>query len=76
MHKPWLAHYEDGVPEHLDYPAVALHQMLDDSASKYADRPAVKMVLRYLPAGRTIGMQCLTPSSRTRSTDWRPRCTS
>ena len=57
MHKPWLAHYEDGVPEHLDYPAVALHQMLDDSASKYADRPAVKMVLRYLPAGRTIGMQ-------------------
>ena len=57
MDKPWLAHYEDGVPEHLNYPEIALHQMLDDSAAKYADRPAVKMVLRYLPAGRTIGMQ-------------------
>ncbi len=57
MDKPWLAYYEDGVPEHLDYPAIGFHQVLDDSAARYADRPALKMVLRYLPAGQTIGMQ-------------------
>jgi long-chain acyl-CoA synthetase len=55
MDKPWLAHYEDGVPATLDYPSIPLHQMLQDSAGKYADNTAVKMVLRYLPGGLIIG---------------------
>jgi long-chain acyl-CoA synthetase len=55
VEKPWLTHYEDGVPAHLDYPALPLHQMLEDSAAKYAGQTALKMVLRYLPAGLTIG---------------------
>lgn len=57
MEKPWLAHYEDGVPEHLEYPAIPVHQMFEDSAATYANRPALKMVLRYLPAGQMIGVQ-------------------
>ena len=57
MEKPWLAHYEDGVPAQLDYPAVALHQMLDETVVRYGSQTAVKMVLRYLPGGLIVGMQ-------------------
>ncbi len=47
MEKPWLAHYEAGVPAHIDYPAISLHQVLEDSAGKYPDGLAIKLVLRY-----------------------------
>ena len=57
LDKPWLAHYEANVPHTVTYPTIPLHQMLVDSAAKYANRPAIKMVLRYLPAGITIGAQ-------------------
>ncbi len=57
MDKPWLAHYEDGVPAHIEYPAIALHQMMDETVSKYGSQSAVKMVLRYLPGGMIIGME-------------------
>jgi long-chain acyl-CoA synthetase len=57
MEKPWLAHYEDGVPAHIDYPDVPLSQLLDDSAARYRSQPAVKMVLRYLPAGLIVGAE-------------------
>jgi long-chain acyl-CoA synthetase len=48
MEKPWLAHYEDVVPHTLTYPSIPLHQMLEDAARKFPERPAVHLVLRYL----------------------------
>jgi len=57
MEKPWLKHYEDGVPAGLDYPAIPLYQMLAGTAAQYGGQPAVKMILRYLPAGMNIGAE-------------------
>lgn len=34
LHRPWLAHYDAGVPQHLDYPAIPLYRLLDDSAAR------------------------------------------
>lgn len=55
MEKPWLQHYEDGVPASLQYPSIPVHQILEDSVRVYPDQVAVRMVLRYLPAGMTVG---------------------
>lgn len=33
-HHPWLRHYDDGVPHHLDYPRLPLYKLLDDSAAR------------------------------------------
>jgi long-chain acyl-CoA synthetase len=57
MDKPWLAYYEDGVPATLDYPAIPLHQVLENSVQRYGQQVALRMVLRYLPFGLTIGTQ-------------------
>ena len=54
MDKPWLAHYEKGVPATLPYPRIPLFQTLTDSARRYPDQPAVSMILRYLPGGLKI----------------------
>ena len=35
--KPWLAHYDRGVPESIEYPAVTLQQFLQESARVYPD---------------------------------------
>jgi long-chain acyl-CoA synthetase len=35
--KPWLAHYESHVPEHLDYPRTTLPQALEETALKNPD---------------------------------------
>jgi long-chain acyl-CoA synthetase len=48
MEKPWLAHYEKEVPRTIDYPKIPLHGTLEDSARKYPDRTAIKLVLRYM----------------------------
>ena len=48
MEKPWLAHYEKDVPHTIDYPKIPLHQTLEDSARKYPDQTAIKLVLRYM----------------------------
>lgn len=48
MEKPWLAHYEDEVPHTLAYPEMPLAQMLEDSARRYPDQIATKLILRYL----------------------------
>ncbi|MGC8779311.1 MAG: long-chain-fatty-acid--CoA ligase [Anaerolineae bacterium] len=48
MEKPWLAHYDQGVPVSITYPRISLFQTLADSARKYPDRPATKLVMRYL----------------------------
>ncbi len=37
--KPWLAHYDDGVPAHIDYPEITLVEMFEQTARKYPDSP-------------------------------------
>lgn len=40
MEKPWLKHYEEGVPASLVYPDIPLHQVLVDTANKYPNHTA------------------------------------
>jgi long-chain acyl-CoA synthetase len=37
--RPWLAHYDAGVPHHIEYPPVPLFYFLEEGARKYPDRP-------------------------------------
>ena len=36
--RPWLAHYDKGVPHTIEYPQAPLFHFLEDSARKYPDR--------------------------------------
>jgi hypothetical protein len=36
--RPWLAHYDKGVPHTIEYPQVPLYQLLGNAAKKYPDR--------------------------------------
>jgi long-chain acyl-CoA synthetase len=47
MDRPWLKHYDDGVPHTLEYPAVPLHWFLEESARKYPDTLASIMPGRF-----------------------------
>jgi long-chain acyl-CoA synthetase len=40
MEKPWLKHYDEGVPATIDYPRIPLDQLLTDSAAKHPDHTA------------------------------------
>ncbi|MFQ6059381.1 MAG: long-chain fatty acid--CoA ligase [Anaerolineae bacterium] len=40
MDKPWLKHYEEGVPATIDYPDIPLHENLTRAAEKYPDNTA------------------------------------
>jgi len=35
--KPWFKHYDEGVPQTIDYPEITLIQLFEDSAEKYPD---------------------------------------
>jgi long-chain acyl-CoA synthetase len=37
--RPWLKLYDKGVPQHIDYPAIPLFGLLEESARKYPDSP-------------------------------------
>jgi long-chain acyl-CoA synthetase len=37
--RPWIKKYDQGVPEHIDYPHVSLIQLLEETARKYPDKP-------------------------------------
>ena len=37
--KPWLGHYDEGVPTHIDYPEVPLFHFLEDAARKHPEAP-------------------------------------
>ena len=37
--RPWLQHYDPGVPHHIDVPPIPLHRFLEDAAKRYGDRP-------------------------------------
>jgi long-chain acyl-CoA synthetase len=49
MPKPWLAHYEPGVPPTLEYPAVPLHGLLEQTAERYPERVATIFFGAKLP---------------------------
>lgn len=40
MLNPWLAHYEPGIPPTLEYPALPLHGLLEQTAARYPQRTA------------------------------------
>ena len=40
MKKPWLKHYDEGVPATIDYPRIPLDQFLADAAAKHPDHTA------------------------------------
>ncbi|MBI5033490.1 MAG: long-chain fatty acid--CoA ligase [Chloroflexi bacterium] len=40
MDKPWLKHYESGVPSTIDYPDVPMPHFLETTAAKYPDHVA------------------------------------
>jgi long-chain acyl-CoA synthetase len=39
--RPWLKYYESAVPVSINYPDVPLQRLLEDSALRYASRPAL-----------------------------------
>ncbi|MFW9937584.1 MAG: long-chain fatty acid--CoA ligase [Candidatus Thorarchaeota archaeon] len=39
--KPWLAHYDEGVPEHIDYPEINIYEFLENAAKDYGGRTAI-----------------------------------
>ena len=41
MEKLWLKHYDPGVPETIDYPRVALQQLLEESANRFPKQTAI-----------------------------------
>jgi len=40
-HKPWLAHYDPGIPHTIDVPPVTLPELLAEAARQFPDAPAV-----------------------------------
>jgi long-chain acyl-CoA synthetase len=39
--KPWLKHYDEGVPHRIDYESICLPEKLEQVARTYPDRPAL-----------------------------------
>ncbi len=39
--KPWLQFYDDGVPPSIDYPPIPLDRLLEESATKHPEHPAI-----------------------------------
>ncbi|MFX1358047.1 MAG: AMP-binding protein, partial [Promethearchaeota archaeon] len=39
--KPWLAHYDEGVPAHIDYPEINIYEFLENAAKDYGGRTAI-----------------------------------
>ena len=48
--RPWLAHYDPGVPETIQYPRVPVYHFLEEAARKYPDQPCTVFrddIIRY-----------------------------
>jgi len=37
--RPWFKYYDQGVPHHIDYPAISVHALLEQTARKYPNSP-------------------------------------
>ncbi len=33
--KPWLSHYDEGIPTSIDYPEMNIYEFLDNSANEF-----------------------------------------
>ena len=54
-HRPWLASYPAGVPKSLaPYPEKSLYSLLEDSARRHPNAPAIAFWLPGAPAGKTL----------------------
>lgn len=52
MRKPWLDHYDPGVPEHADVAQfTSLGQMVDATVARFRDRPAFSSMGRDITYG-------------------------
>ena len=52
QHRPWFASYPQGVPRTLEpYPEKSLYSLLEESAERFPDRPAVAW---GVPGGKTL----------------------
>lgn len=52
MERPWLNHYDPGVPPSLDYPESPLYALLDDSAAAHPNRPCTSFFGQRLTYGQ------------------------
>lgn len=41
MERPWLRHYDTGIPHEMDYPKITLDRFLSDSAQKHPEQTAL-----------------------------------
>jgi long-chain acyl-CoA synthetase len=62
MDKPWLSHYDEGIPESLDYPQIPLDQFLSESAQKHPNHNA-------LVFGAAVGSRIMDSSLTYRQLD-------
>ena len=56
LERPWLLHYESGVPHSVDIPRLPLTRLLDRAARRYPQRPAIRFRGRTL-SYRRLSMQ-------------------
>ena len=50
--RPWLDHYESGVPRELAVPDWPLHRLLEESSRRWPDRPALVYGRGHMPYAR------------------------
>jgi long-chain acyl-CoA synthetase len=48
VERPWLKHYEEGVPKSIDYPRATLPQTLEESASRFPHNTALTFLGRQI----------------------------
>ena len=41
MDKPWLTHYDEGMPTSIDYPRIPLDRLLTDTTAKHPEHAAI-----------------------------------
>ncbi|MDB4897591.1 MAG: long-chain fatty acid--CoA ligase [Firmicutes bacterium] len=55
MERAWLKHYPEGVRGHLDYPAVPLFRLLEESVARHPERTAVRFYSHTLTYRQLLG---------------------
>jgi long-chain acyl-CoA synthetase len=51
----WTLQYEKEVPKNVDIPDIPLYRILDDTAARFPNHPAIHFLLKYLKFGLEIG---------------------
>ncbi|MER3489931.1 MAG: long-chain fatty acid--CoA ligase [Meiothermus sp.] len=58
MERPWLKHYDPGVPKDIEYPEVPLWRLLEGSANRYPEQVALEFL------GKTLSYKELWEAAR------------